>query len=104
MLGDLVEYNFSLVAGDAMTLGQSIGSVEGFKAPGLYGVASGALAGGNAALDEDPTLVDTDPYDRGWLYEVRGQPDPGAVNAADMPNCSIRHRPATKEVGFMKRK
>ena len=82
MLGDLVEYHLSLVHGDAMTLGQSIGSVEGFKAVAdLYGVASGVFAGGNAALDDDPTLVDADPYDRGWLYEVRGEPDPGAVDA-----------------------
>jgi glycine cleavage system H protein len=82
MLGDLVEYNLSVAADEAVALGQSIGSVEGFKAVAeLYCVASGVLAGGNPALNRDPALVETDPYDRGWLYEVRGQPDPGAVPA-----------------------
>ena len=82
MLGDLVEYDFSLVNGDSMTLGQAIGSVEGFKAVAdLYGVASGVFAGGNPALGDDPALVDSDPYDGGWLYEVCGEPDPGVVNA-----------------------
>lgn len=81
MLGDLVEYDFSLTGGDTISLGQSIGSVEGFKAVAdLYGVASGVFAGGNAALCDDPTLVDSDPYDRGWLYEVSGAPDPRAVD------------------------
>jgi hypothetical protein len=32
-------------------------------------------------LNEDPTLVDSDPYDRGWLYEVRGEADPSAIDA-----------------------
>ena len=29
-------------------------------------------------LDEDITLLETDPYERGWLYEVRGAPDTDA--------------------------
>jgi glycine cleavage system H protein len=82
MLGDLVEINFSLATGDPLALGQTIGSIEGFKAiSDLFGVAAGSFAGGNPALQDDPTLVDCDPYDQGWLYEVRGEPDPVAVDA-----------------------
>ena len=84
MLGDLVELNFSLVDGDPIVLGQPMGTIEGFKAVAdLYGVASGVFVGGNAAVYNDPTLVDSDPYDRGWLYEIDGVPDPGAVSAQD---------------------
>jgi glycine cleavage system H protein len=83
MLGDLVEYDFSIAVGEAVRLGQPIGSVEGFKAVAeLYCVASGTFAGGNPALNQDPTLVDADPYDRGWLYEVHGQSDPVAMGAS----------------------
>ncbi|MGO8749520.1 MAG: glycine cleavage system protein H [Thermoguttaceae bacterium] len=82
MLGDLVELGFSVAADEPVALGQSIGLVEGFKAVAeLYCVATGLFAGRNPALNEDPMLVDSDPYDRGWLYEVRGEADPSAIDA-----------------------
>jgi glycine cleavage system H protein len=82
MLGDLVEIDFSLAAAEPLALGQTIGSIEGFKAiSDLIGAASGSFAGSNPALQDDPTLMDSDPYDRGWLYEVRGEPDSAAVDA-----------------------
>jgi len=82
MLGDLVEHDFSIAPGASLAVGQPIGTVEGFKAVAeLYSVASGEFAGGNPALNDDPTLLDSDPYDRGWLYEIQGQPDPAAVDA-----------------------
>jgi glycine cleavage system H protein len=55
--------------------GQSLGWFEGFKAvTELFSIASGTFAGVNAALATDLSIVDRDPYDRGWLYEVRGDP------------------------------
>jgi glycine cleavage system H protein len=64
-----------------LTLGQEIGSVEGFKAvTSLYSVAEGEFLGGGADLAADITLVETDPYGRGWLYRVRGRPDPASVD------------------------
>ena len=73
---------FPSIGGASIALGQAIGSVEGFKAVAdLYGAASGVFVGENKFLAGDPTLVDTDPYDQGWLYEVEGRPDPGAVDA-----------------------
>jgi glycine cleavage system H protein len=81
MLGDLVETAFAAQPGDTVRLGQPIGSVEGFKAiTEVYCVMDGEFAGGNPALDEDITLIDTDPYGRGWLYCVQGEPDPSAVD------------------------
>ena len=29
----------------------------------------------------DITLLDSDPYEHGWLYQVRGQPQPSTVDA-----------------------
>jgi len=81
MLGDLVEYRFSVLQGVTVEIGQAIGSVEGFKAiSDLYSVATGEFLGANRELDEDVTLADTDPYGRGWLYRVRGRPEPSSVD------------------------
>jgi glycine cleavage system H protein len=81
MLGDLVEFGFGVQPGDAVRVGEPIGTVEGFKAiTEVYCGIDGEFAGGNPALEEDITLIDTDPYGRGWLYRVRGTPDPSAVD------------------------
>jgi glycine cleavage system H protein len=83
MLGDLVEHDFSVAVDEPLALGQAIGHVEGFKAVSdVFSVATGRFAGGNPALNDDPMLVDSDPYDRGWLYEIQGEPDPGLLDAA----------------------
>lgn len=82
MLGDLVEYRFEVGPGQSMAVGQQIGWVEGFKALSeVYAVVEGAFVGANAELERDVTLVDSDPYGRGWLYEARGQAEPAAVDA-----------------------
>lgn len=82
MLGDIVEAGFDVKPGDAVQLGQVIGWVEAFKAVAdLYCIVDGAYVGHNAALDTQPDLVDTDADGAGWLYEVRGTPDPDAINA-----------------------
>jgi glycine cleavage system H protein len=81
MLGDFVEHGFEPKIGDRVTVGQTIGWVEGFKAlTDLYCVADGEFAGGNPALEQDITLADSQPYGGGWLYAVRGTPDPGATD------------------------
>jgi len=59
MLGEMVEYEFSVAAGAPVEVGQSIGWVEGFKAVSdLYSVAAGEFLGSNPALAQDITLVD----------------------------------------------
>ncbi len=80
MLGEIVESGFEVKPADAIAVGQTIGWVEGFKAlTDLYSVAEGFFAGGNPILDTDATRIDKDPYHEGWLYRVRGVPDPNAM-------------------------
>jgi glycine cleavage system H protein len=82
MLGDLVEHGFSARGGEMVAVGQVIGWVEGFKAlTDLYCVAAGEFLGGNPAIEQDPTLIDADPYGEGWLYAVRGTPGEDALDA-----------------------
>jgi glycine cleavage system H protein len=81
MLGDLVEYAFSVDNGTHVSVGQEVGSIEGFKAVStLYSAAEGEFLGAGEELASDITAVESDPYGRGWLYRVRGQPDPGSVD------------------------
>lgn len=76
MLGEMVDHGFETPAGEAVTCGQIIGWVEGFKAiSDLFCVASGKFLGGNPALKSDIETITRDPFGNGWLYEVEGQPD-----------------------------
>jgi glycine cleavage system H protein len=81
MLGDFVELGLEPQPGDRVTIGSRIGWVEGFKAlTDLYAMAEGEFLGGNPALEEDITLADTDSYGKGWLYRVRGIPEPDRID------------------------
>jgi len=81
MLGDLVEHGFNVQPGEKVAVGQAIAWVEGFKAiSDIYCVAEGEFLGGNPALLEDISLVDSAGYDAGWLYAVKGSPDPNSLD------------------------
>jgi len=81
MLGDLVEYDFSIKPGTRVAVGQEIGSIEGFKAmSSLYSVAEGEFLGPGTDLAADITLAESDPYGKGWLYRVQGQPEPASTD------------------------
>ena len=81
MLGDVVEIGFDRRPGERIELGQEIGWFEGFKARSdLYSVAAGVFESSNPLLTDRVVVVDDDRYRRGWLYEVRGEPDPHAMD------------------------
>ncbi|MEM1177029.1 MAG: glycine cleavage system protein H [Acidobacteriota bacterium] len=76
MLGEIVEFDVETKPGGAVEPGAVIGWAEGMKAvTDLYCVLSGDMAEVNAEALNDPELVCKDPYDRGWLYAVRGRPE-----------------------------
>ena len=82
MLGDAVEYQFDVQPGGRLELGQKIGWIEGFKAVSdIYSVAEGDFGGTNAELGQDITLIESDPYGSGWLYQVSGRREPDSVDA-----------------------
>ena len=81
MLGDIVEFDFTVNPGDSIRLGDEIGSIEGLKAvTSLYASGSGRFLSEGASLRRDVTLAESDPYGEGWLYRLQGVPAPDAVD------------------------
>lgn len=81
MLGELVDCDWKPALGDLIEPGQVVGWVEGFKAASdVYCVMQGSFAGGNDFLKQDACIVRTDPYEQGWLYAVRGEPEAESVD------------------------
>jgi len=81
MLGEAVEMGFEVAADAAVESGQVVGWIEGFKAVSdLYAPMAGRFAGGNPELEKDMSLFKSDPYERGWLFALRGTPGEGCVD------------------------
>lgn len=75
-LGDVV-YVSVPAAGAAVTAGQPCGEVESTKSVSdIYSPVDGEVIEVNAELDDDPGLVNSDPYGAGWLLRIR-LPDDG---------------------------
>lgn len=82
MLGDIVDLGFEVETGASVEVGDAIGWLEGFKArTDLYAAARGRFVGGNPLFEQSLDALDSDRYGQGWVYEVDGEPDPGAMTA-----------------------
>jgi len=70
-LGDVVFVELP-AAGDAFEKMEVFGTIEAVKAVSdLYSPISGEVVEVNEALEEDPALVNSDPYGEGWMIRVR---------------------------------
>jgi glycine cleavage system H protein len=70
-LGDIVYVSLPDV-GAARAAGQACGEVESTKSVSeIYAPVGGEVVARNEALDAAPELVNSDPYQGGWMVEVR---------------------------------
>ena len=82
MLGDIVEFEFKVEMGERVEVGQRSGWIEAFKAlTDIYCVIDGIFERVNPLLEDDITLIDSDPYGKGWLYSVNGNPEVDSVDS-----------------------
>jgi glycine cleavage system H protein len=79
-LGDVVFVELPQV-GDKFAKGEAFGSVESVKAVSeLFMPLSGEISAVNTALEESPELVNTSPYEEGWMIDVKPD-DAGGLDA-----------------------
>ena len=56
---------------DAVEKGESFGSIEAVKTVSdLYSPCTGEVTGVNEALEDEPQLINSDPYGEGWIVKV----------------------------------
>ena len=72
-LGDVVYVDLPKV-GASFGRGDVFGTIEAVKAVSeLYAPLSGTVTEVNAALQNDPALVNRDPYGAGWMIKLRAK-------------------------------
>ena len=86
-LGDVVYVSLPAV-GATVTAGEPCGEVESTKSVSdIYSPVDGEVTEINEEIDEDPGLVNADPYGAGWLFRVAlpgdGELPAGLLSADD---------------------
>lgn len=79
-LGDIVFVQLPEI-GAKVSAGDSFGEVESTKSVSeIYAPLSGQITARNEALSDSPDLINTDPYEEGWLVEIQVD-DPAQLSA-----------------------
>ena len=79
-LGDVVYVDLPSV-GDSVAAEDSFGEIESTKSVSdLFAPIAGEIVAVNEGLEDDPALVNSDPYGEGWIIESRPE------NADDLAN------------------
>ena len=102
-LGDVV-FVSAPAPGAKVTAGEPCGEVESTKSVSdLYAPVDGEVTEVNPEIDDDPGLVNSDPYGAGWLFKVRlaeeGDEDelpPGLLSAAEYTALTADEEPGDK--------
>jgi glycine cleavage system H protein len=86
-LGDVVYVSMPTL-GSRVAAGEPCGEVESTKSVSdIFCPADGEVAEVNPELDDDPGLVNSDPYGAGWLFKITldsaDQVPPGLLSAAE---------------------
>ncbi|QOI99588.1 MAG: glycine cleavage system protein GcvH [Phycisphaeraceae bacterium] len=65
-------------AGTKVKPGEPVGEVESVKTTSdVYSAVTGEIVEVNTALSDDPSLVNQDPYGKGWLVKIKASDSSG---------------------------
>ncbi|GAA4818684.1 glycine cleavage system protein GcvH [Streptomyces ziwulingensis] len=82
-LGDVVFVQLPEV-GAVVSAGETCGELESTKSVSdLYSPVSGEVTEVNEDVVDDPSLVNSAPFEGGWLFKVRVTEEPGDLLSAD---------------------
>ena len=81
-LGEVVYVELPEV-GNSVNAGEELGTLESVKAVSEFNApAAGEVVAVNERLEDEPNLVNEDPYGDGWLVLIAGSPDDDLLDAA----------------------
>jgi glycine cleavage system H protein len=79
-LGDIVFVSVHSLD-DTVAVGDTLGEVESTKSVSdLYAPVAGRVVARNEALDDNPELLNSDPYGEGWVAEIEVE-DPAVLES-----------------------
>ncbi len=78
--------------GTQIAAGSSVGEVESVKTTSdVYSVVAGSIEEVNSEVAKDPSLVNSDPFGRGWLVKLRPTTMAGLSTLMDAATYDAKH-------------
>ena len=79
-------------SGTAIESGSSLGEVESVKTTSdIYSVLAGSIVEVNTEVVKDPSLVNSDPFGKGWLVKMRAADVGKLVGLMDASTYDAKH-------------
>lgn len=79
-------------AGTKVDRGTSVGEVESVKTTSdVYSAVSGSIVEVNPDVAKDPSLVNSDPFGKGWLVKLRVSDASGLAGLMDAATYDAKH-------------
>ena len=70
-LGDIIYLDISASVGDEIKQGDSIGTIEAVKTVSeVYSPISGRIIDINTDINDNPSIINQDPYNGGWIVKI----------------------------------
>ena len=70
-LGDIIYLDVTANIGDEIKKGDSLGSIEAVKTVSdVFSPVSGILLDINIGINDNPSLINEDPYGKGWIVKI----------------------------------
>ncbi|MCW5767597.1 MAG: glycine cleavage system protein GcvH [Phycisphaeraceae bacterium] len=87
-----VTYAQMKAAGTHVMTGDSLGEIESVKTTSdVYSLVGGTIEAVNGAVAEDPSILNSDPYERGWLVKIRATDTSALTKAMDAATYDAKH-------------
>lgn len=78
--------------GTKLSEGGAVGEVESVKTTSdIYSAVAGEIVDVNQAAVDDPSLLNTDPYGKGWLVRIKIASDTGLKGLKDAASYDAAH-------------
>lgn len=70
-LGDIIYLDITSETGSNVKQGDTIGSIEAVKTVSeIYSPISGKILEINSGINDNPSIVNTEPYEGGWIVKI----------------------------------
>lgn len=71
-LGDIIYLDFTAEKGSEVKQGEVIGSIEAVKTVSeIFSPVSGKIIDLNTSINDNPSIVNSDPYEEGWMIKIQ---------------------------------
>jgi glycine cleavage system H protein len=92
-LGDVVFVDITAAIGDDVSGGSPFGTIEAVKTVAdVYLPVSGKLLEVNPQINDDPELINKDPYGAGWMVKIEvDNPDTSGLMNAEEYSATVGH-------------